>query len=128
MTGCSSILRVLRYFPAQFQILFTNFTCYHNSSEAPNSFTAEDTLELHLHSSHAVISVVLSQLSYLPGLRPAKPGEFTMRAVKSGRMDLTQAEGVHDLVEARTETQRQAAVNLLKVSLPLNFKMALFRE
>lgn len=74
-------------------------------------------MELSLHASHAVISAVLSLLSTLPGLRPAEAGEFTMRAFKSGKMDLTQAEGVHDLVQARTETQRRAAVNRLKVRL-----------
>ncbi|KAJ2921632.1 hypothetical protein H1R20_g15465, partial [Candolleomyces eurysporus] len=76
----------------------------------PKSFTSEDVLELHVHSGRAVISAALSALSKLPTLRPAEPGEFTRRAYLNGRLDLTQAEGLKDLIDAETEGQRRVAV------------------
>ncbi|QRV72543.1 tRNA modification GTPase MnmE [Ceratobasidium sp. AG-Ba] len=76
----------------------------------PRSFTTEDSLELHIHSSRAVIAAVLRVLSAQPGCRPAEPGEFTRRALLSGRIDLTQAEGLIDLIEAETEAQRKGAM------------------
>lgn len=75
----------------------------------PRSFTTEDTLELHIHSGRAIISSILSSLSLLPYTRPAEPGEFTRRAFVNGRMDLTQAEGLKDLIDAETEVQRKLA-------------------
>ncbi|KAF9475886.1 tRNA modification GTPase TrmE [Pholiota conissans] len=73
---------------------------------APYSFTTKPTLELHIHSGRALISALLSSLSLFPGLRPAEPGEFTRQALLGGRLDLTQVEGLHDLIEADTEVQR----------------------
>lgn len=80
------------------------------SNIAPKSFTTEDTLELHIHSGRAIISSILSSLSTLPYTRPAEAGEFTRRAFTNGRMDLTQVEGLKDLIEAETEVQRKMAV------------------
>ena len=77
---------------------------------APNSYTGEDLLELQVHGSPAVRDALLRELSGLPGLRPAEGGEFTRRAVLAGKLDLTQAEGVHDLVHAVTEAQRVQAL------------------
>ncbi|KAF8607914.1 P-loop containing nucleoside triphosphate hydrolase protein [Ceratobasidium sp. AG-I] len=78
----------------------------------PRSFTTEDSLELHLHSSRAVIAAVLRVLSAQPGCRPAEPGEFTRRALMAGRIDLTQAEGLADLIDAETEAQRKGAMRV----------------
>ncbi|MCA3722273.1 tRNA uridine-5-carboxymethylaminomethyl(34) synthesis GTPase MnmE [Phenylobacterium sp.] len=75
----------------------------------PASYTGEDSAELHLHGGPAVVSGVLEALAAL-GLRLAEPGEFTRRAFESGRLDLAQAEGVADLVEAETEAQRRQAL------------------
>ncbi len=77
--------------------------------KAPRSATGEDSAELHLHGGRAVVARVLAALSRLPGLRPAKPGEFTRRAFEEGRIDLAEAEGLADLLQAETESQRRNA-------------------
>ncbi len=74
----------------------------------PHSFTGEDTVELHTHGSPAVVAAVQQELLAL-GLKPAEPGEFTRRAFLNGRIDLTQAEALADLVAAETEAQRDQA-------------------
>ena len=76
---------------------------------APNSFSGEDVVELHLHGSVAVVNAVLFELGSLSGCRMAEPGEFTRRALHNGKMDLTQVEGLADLIEAQTEVQRRQA-------------------
>ncbi|KAJ6567268.1 hypothetical protein DFH09DRAFT_1034395 [Mycena vulgaris] len=78
--------------------------------KGPKSFTTEDVLELHIHSGRAIISSVLGALSCLPYCRPAEPGEFTRRAFQGGRLDLTQVEGLKDLIDAETEGQRRIAL------------------
>ncbi|KAG6332633.1 hypothetical protein ID866_6455 [Astraeus odoratus] len=78
--------------------------------KAPRSFTTEDTLELQVHSGRAVLTSVLNALSKLPFCRPAEPGEFTRRAFEGGRLDLTQVEGLRDLIDAETDVQRRVAV------------------
>ena len=87
-----------------------------NGCAGPKSFTGEDTVELHVHSGRAIIASVLSALSTFPSLRHAEPGEFTRRAFESGRLDLTEVEGLHDLVNADTSSQRQAALQAVGVS------------
>jgi tRNA modification GTPase len=77
---------------------------------APRSYTAEDTVEFQTHGGRAVTGALLSALAQLPGFRPAEPGEFTRRAVENGRMDLTRAEAVADLIAAETEAQRRLAL------------------
>lgn len=77
---------------------------------APASFTGEDTVELHLHGGRAVTDGVLAVLGRCPGLRPAEPGEFSRRAFANGRLDLTAAEGLADLVAAETAAQRRQAL------------------
>ncbi len=77
--------------------------------QAPRSFTGEDVAELHVHGSRAVISALISVLARLPGLRLAEPGEFTRRAFENGKLDLTAAEGLADLVAAETTAQRRQA-------------------
>ncbi|MEX0851812.1 MAG: tRNA uridine-5-carboxymethylaminomethyl(34) synthesis GTPase MnmE [Bauldia sp.] len=76
----------------------------------PASFTGEDMAELHVHGGRAVIAGVLAELERLPGFRAAEAGEFTRRAFVNRRMDLTQVEGLADLVQAETEAQRRQAV------------------
>jgi len=79
---------------------------------APQSFTGEDVVELHLHGGRAVLRAVLETLA-AEGLRPAEAGEFTRRAFENGKLDLTAAEGLADLVAADTEAQRVQALRQL---------------
>jgi tRNA modification GTPase len=76
----------------------------------PASATGEDVAELHLHGGRAVVAAVLAALSRIEGLREARPGEFTRRAFEHGRIDLAEAEGLADLLEAETESQRRSAL------------------
>ena len=78
--------------------------------DAPASSTGEDVVELHCHGGRAVVEAVLAALGRIDGLRQAQPGEFTRRAFENGRIDLTEAEGLADLIEAETESQRRAAL------------------
>ncbi len=77
---------------------------------APHSFTGEDVVELHLHGGRAVVQSVLEALAACPGLRLAEPGEFTRRAFINDKMDLAQAEGLADLIDAQTEAQHRQAL------------------
>lgn len=74
--------------------------------------TGEDLAELHLHGGRAVVAAAESALAVLPGLRRAEPGEFTRRAFANGRIDLSEAEGLADLLSAETELQRLAALEM----------------
>ncbi|MFL6863263.1 MAG: tRNA uridine-5-carboxymethylaminomethyl(34) synthesis GTPase MnmE [Allosphingosinicella sp.] len=76
----------------------------------PASATGEDVAELHLHGGRAVVAAVLAALAGVEGLREARPGEFTRRAFENGRIDLAEAEGLADLLEAETQAQRRAAL------------------
>lgn len=80
---------------------------------APNSFTGEDVAEFHIHGGRAVVSGFLDALSNIEGLRSAAPGEFTRRAFDNGKMDLTAAEGMADLINSETEAQRRQALRLM---------------
>ncbi len=82
----------------------------------PGTYTGEDCAELHLHGGRAVIDGVAAALTEAR-LRPAEPGEFTRRAFLNGRMDLVEAEAVHDLVVAETEAQRRQALRQLEGAL-----------
>jgi len=79
----------------------------------PASYTGEDVVELHLHGGRAVTRGVVEALARLDGLRPAEPGEFTKRAFLAGKLDLTEAEAVADLVDAETRAQRLQALRQL---------------
>ena len=79
----------------------------------PHSFTGEDVVELHLHGSIAVVKAVLALLSEQEDTRLAKAGEFTRRALENGKLDLTQVEGLADLIESETEIQRKQALRVL---------------
>lgn len=76
----------------------------------PRSFTGEDVAELHVHGGRAVLDSVLGALNAIGGLRPAEPGEFTRRAFEAGKLDLTQAEALADLVDAETRAQARQAL------------------
>ncbi|MBL8553011.1 MAG: tRNA uridine-5-carboxymethylaminomethyl(34) synthesis GTPase MnmE, partial [Phenylobacterium sp.] len=80
--------------------------------QAPNSYTGEDVAELQIHGGPAVMGALIAALAELD-LRLAEPGEFTRRAFEHGKLDLAQAEGVADLVEAETEAQRRQALEQL---------------
>ena len=80
----------------------------------PNSETSEDMAELQLHGGQAVIAAVLGALGRIEGCRPAEPGEFTRRAFINGRLDLTEVEGLADLIAAETPAQRRLAFRQLK--------------
>lgn len=85
--------------------------------DGPASSTGEDIVELQCHGGRAVVDAVLGALGRIDGLRLAEPGEFTRRAFENGRIDLTEAEGLADLIEAETETQRKAALALAEGGL-----------
>jgi tRNA modification GTPase len=78
--------------------------------DGPASSSGEDSVELHCHGGRAVVAAVLDTLEQIDGLRAALPGEFTRRAFENGRIDLTEAEGLADLIEAETESQRRSAL------------------
>ncbi len=77
--------------------------------QAPRSFTGEDMAELSVTGGRAVTSAIVRALALIPGLRPAEPGEFAWRAFLNGKIDLSEVEGLADLVEAETEAQRRQA-------------------
>lgn len=81
------------------------------SFDAGHSFTGERVVELHLHGSPAIVAAVQSELLAF-GLRLADAGEFTRRAMDSGRIDLAQVEGLADLIDAETEEQRKQALRI----------------
>ncbi|HHZ67108.1 MAG TPA: tRNA uridine-5-carboxymethylaminomethyl(34) synthesis GTPase MnmE, partial [Alphaproteobacteria bacterium] len=83
----------------------------------PASFTGEDTVEFHLHGGRAVVTAVMGEVGGIAGLRVAEPGEFSRRAFINGKLDLTEAEGLADLVAAETEVQRRQALRQLKGEL-----------
>ena len=82
----------------------------------PNSYTGEDSAELHLHGGRAVVEAASRALIALD-VRPAEPGEFTRRAFQNGRMDLAQAEAVADLIDAETSAQKAQALGQLDGAL-----------
>ncbi|RCL01617.1 MAG: tRNA modification GTPase [Candidatus Tokpelaia sp. JSC085] len=77
---------------------------------APKSFTGEDCAEFHLHGSKAVVARFLEELGMFPECRLAEPGEFVRRAFTEGKLDLTAAEGLADLIRAETESQRRLSL------------------
>lgn len=79
----------------------------------PKSATGEDVAELHVHGGRAVVARALAALGAMPGLREARPGEFTRRSFENGALDLSEAEGLGDLLMAETEGQRRAALALM---------------
>jgi tRNA modification GTPase len=85
--------------------------------EAGASFTGEPSVELQIHGGTATVRAVLRALAEQSGLRLAEPGEFSRRALENGRMDLTQIEGLADLIDAETEAQRRQAIAVMSGDL-----------
>ncbi|KAF9042592.1 hypothetical protein BDZ89DRAFT_1128504 [Hymenopellis radicata] len=88
----------------------------------PRSFTTEDVLELHIHSGRAIISSVLGALAAIDACRPAEPGEFTRRAFMGGRLDLTEVDGLKDLIDADTDIQRKVALTAAEGSMKSRYE------
>lgn len=91
--------------------------------DGPGSATGENVVEFQCHGGRAVVDAVLSALAVIEGLRLAQPGEFTRRAFENGRIDLTEAEGLADLIEAETESQRKAALTMAEGGLRRQVEM-----
>lgn len=87
------------------------------SFPGPASFTGEDVVELHLHGGPAVVQAVLAALGREAGLRPAEAGEFTRRAFDNDKLDLSEVEGLADLITAETEAQRRQALRQMEGAL-----------
>jgi tRNA modification GTPase len=85
--------------------------------DSPASFTGQDSVEFQCHGGRAVVDAVHAALAGIDGLREALPGEFTRRAFENGRIDLTEAEGLADLIEAETESQRRTALAMAEGGL-----------
>ncbi|WP_242185339.1 tRNA uridine-5-carboxymethylaminomethyl(34) synthesis GTPase MnmE [Sphingomonas sp. CARO-RG-8B-R24-01] len=83
----------------------------------PATATGEDLVEFHIHGGRAVIAAVAAAIGLVPETRLAEAGEFTRRALANGRIDLTEAEGLGDLLAAQTETQRKAALRVAEGGL-----------
>jgi tRNA modification GTPase len=81
---------------------------------APASATGEDVAEFHVHGGRAVLAALFAALSSFEDVRAAEPGEFTRRAFENGKLDLTEAEGLDDLIHADTDRQRRQALRQLK--------------
>jgi tRNA modification GTPase len=81
---------------------------------APGSATGEDVAEFHVHGSRAVLATLFASMSAIDNVRPAEAGEFTRRAFENGKLDLTEAEGLDDLIHADTERQRRQALRQLQ--------------
>src|ERR1700754_3040017 len=81
---------------------------------SPASATGEDVAEFHIHGGRAVLAALFAALSDLKNVRPAEPGEFTRRGFENGKLDLTEAEGLDDLIHADTDRQRRQALRQLK--------------
>ena len=80
----------------------------------PRSFTGEDAAELQIHGGRAVVAALLKALGRIPACRLAEPGEFTRRAFAEGRLDLTEVEGLADLIDAQTAAQRRQALRQME--------------
>lgn len=89
---------------------------------AGGSATGEDVAEFHVHGGRAVVTALFAALQGMAGFRPAGAGEFTKRAFLSGRMDLTEAEGIADLVAAETEAQRRFALGQVGGSIRIQYE------
>ncbi len=78
--------------------------------KAPASFTGEDVVELHVHGGRAVVDGIMAALESIDGLVVAEPGEFSRRAFEAGKLDLTEIEGLGDLIQAQTKAQKIQAL------------------
>ena len=109
----TAVVRKLRH-PETQMLLDTSLVLW---LPGPDTATGEDVVEFHVHGGRAVVAAVEGALARIPGLQPAEPGAFTRRAFENGRLDLTQVEGLADLLAAETERQRTAALVLAEGGL-----------
>src|SRR5579863_6525165 len=100
-----AILRTLRHPHSREPLDRALVTHFH----APRSFTGEEMAEIGVTGGRAVVAALVKALALIPGMRLAEPGEFAWRAFMNGKIDLSEAEGLADLVEAETEAQRRQA-------------------
>jgi len=114
----ASVVRRL-YAPRSKQLLDEALVLYF---KAPHSFTGEDMVELHLHGGAMVVGSVLEALAEIEGLSPAEAGAFSKRAVLNGRMDLTRAEAIADLIEAETHAQQSQALRQMQGALGVLYR------
>ena len=84
----------------------------------PNSFTGEDVLELQGHGGPVILDLLLKRILTIPGLRIARPGEFSERAFLNDKLDLAQAEAIADLIDASSEQAARSALNRCKARSP----------
>lgn len=110
VTGLQPRRAILRKLKVQGEVLDEGLVLYFPK---PASFTGEDVVEFQVHGSTAVLSALLRVLGDVDGLRSALPGEFTRRALENGMLDLTQVEGLADLIDAETESQRRQALRVM---------------
>lgn len=90
--------------------------------KGPQSFTGEDIVEYHVHGGRAVIDGVLSCFGHMEGVRLAEPGEFSRRAFENGKLDLTEIEGLSDLISAQTAAQKGQALRQMDGALSLRYE------
>jgi len=102
------------YHPKTYELIDNCVAVYY---KAPHSFTGEDVLELSIHGGKVVLRILLDALASISGLRFAEPGEFSMRALFYNKLDLTQVEGVADLINAETAEQHKLALKQLSGDL-----------
>lgn len=114
-----SKMKFSRLYNAQGEVLDEALLAYF---KAPKSFTGEDVVEIHCHGGKAVVDGILKELMEY-NVRLAEAGEFSKRAFMNGKMDLTAAEGIMDLVAAETEAQRKQALNQLQGKLGEQFEV-----
>lgn len=105
---------VRRLYDAQEALLDSSMVLW---MPGPGTVTGEDMVELHLHGSRAVVTGVEAALAEMPGMAAAEAGAFTRRAFENGRMDLSQVEGLADLLSAETARQRAAALTMAEGGL-----------
>ncbi len=108
------MLHFTHLYDAQGQIIDKAMIVYF---QGPNSFTGEDCIELHLHGSAVILDKIYYRLSEMDGFRMAERGEFTQRAFEHGKLDLTEAEAIADLIDAETEMQHRQALRQLSGEL-----------
>lgn len=107
--GPNSFTGMLRLQGGISQLNHSSHVCKYSMCSRQSA--GEDIAELHVHGGPAVVRAVLDALCSMPGVRLAEPGEFTRRAFELGKLDLTQAEGLADLLTAETEAQRKQVIH-----------------
>ena len=116
VTGLKARKAALRQLTSEGEVLDSGLVLFFEDGA---SFTGEKIVEFQIHGGEAVVSALLKSLAFVPGLRPAEPGEFTRRALENGMLDLTQVEALADLIDSETEAQRRQAQRVLSGAIGL---------